>query len=78
MVIVTSRKGRVSRNVKGKDCELRKSAVTSRKGRVSRNGSGSSGSSKQYVTSRKGRVSRNIQLYGTDGIGGESRPARGV
>ena len=56
---VTSRKGRVSRNVIITVYRIPK-AVTSRKGRVSRNTAwGVAAELAKAVTSRKGRVSRN-------------------
>ena len=61
-VVVTSRKGRVSRNFKDLG-EWVENDVTSRKGRVSRNDNMEwVGLSPAVVTSRKGRVSRNKNL----------------
>ena len=57
---VTSRKGRVSRNVEGEERTEEEAGVTSRKGRVSRNCDvGIDCLDVLHVTSRKGRVSRN-------------------
>ena len=60
--MVTSRKGRVSRNIPVK-CDLIKYKVTSRKGRVSRNVNAINEIFNNIVTSRKGRVSRNGELH---------------
>ena len=55
---VTSREGRVSRNVTQNEAE-QKSHVTSREGRVSRNFRIRKKRNGSQVTSREGRVSRN-------------------
>ena len=59
-VLVTSRKGRVSRNHFCYKCRYERRDVTSRKGRVSRNFGNLWNSAGFPVTSRKGRVSRNL------------------
>ena len=56
---VTSRKGRVSRNLLYFYI-IKDRTVTSRKGRVSRNLLPQDITTLRYVTSRKGRVSRNF------------------
>ena len=59
--IVTSRKGRVSRNVPEPE-PATQASVTSRKGRVSRNEQENADMNRIFpVTSRKGRVSRNVK-----------------
>ncbi len=60
LYIVTSRKGRVSRNNLLKYSPVMR-RVTSRKGRVSRNVSFAEEVKEHMVTSRKGRVSRNFR-----------------
>ena len=57
--MVTSRKGRVSRNTIASNTWSSLGEVTSRKGRVSRNRISGRGMKSYIVTSRKGRVSRN-------------------
>ena len=74
---VTSREGRVSRNLPLPELAL-SVLVTSREGRVSRNNFCSCLFGNFKVTSREGRVSRNLPP-GTEGISRfPSRPARGV
>ena len=58
-MVVTSRKGRVSRNVIP-SIVIDVITVTSRKGRVSRNRCRAASHHPVSVTSRKGRVSRNM------------------
>ena len=59
--LVTSRKGRVSRNAKYALQLTGQYTVTSRKGRVSRNlKQENPATNENHVTSRKGRVSRNF------------------
>ena len=75
--IVTSRKGRVSRN-SDIASETGKTIVTSRKGRVSRNKVSDERLKELAVTSRKGRVSRNHRFPHPQLHRSLSRPARGV
>ena len=57
---VTSREGRVSRNIKSNP-DIKAGTVTSREGRVSRNPKSIIKKSQPHkVTSREGRVSRNL------------------
>ena len=58
---VTSREGRVSRNIPFSAC-CDYTIVTSREGRVSRNAKGTGTNLIVTVTSREGRVSRNVAL----------------
>ena len=75
--IVTSREGRVSRNMV-QVLFLRNRPVTSREGRVSRNGGTYETDKEKCVTSREGRVSRNGNRNLIDNVRNRSRPARGV
>ena len=74
---VTSREGRVSRNLLQRRKSL-PSAVTSREGRVSRNHISVHLNASADVTSREGRVSRNDPTVKAKGPEVLSRPARGV
>ena len=75
--IVTSREGRVSRNIYNlTDFPIKN--VTSREGRVSRNAVVLQYKSITCVTSREGRVSRNSNYYGRRNRENLSRPARDV
>ena len=75
--MVTSREGRVSRNVDDL-VVVAKSKVTSREGRVSRNTDNVFTPEIVKVTSREGRVSRNFPMWTGDQLGGTSRPVRDV
>ena len=74
---VTSRKGRVSRNMIAEGF-VKEEYVTSRKGRVSRNDFGRMKEILSPVTSRKGRVSRNQHYQYDFLLPARSRPVRGV